>query len=135
MVLWVSSLFRQSISDAWFHPMIYIRSSTALNTFSNTSNNSHVLAASTSNLELLLLNSMTGSIVRQTPTTSLITHLQFSHSFLLSGSSDGFLRIHDPRTGLRREEGVESLIKAHISGIQGLQCFGNFAFTIGWGMR
>lgn len=72
--------------------------------------------------------------MRQASTMSMITHLQFTHSFLLSGSSDGYLYTHDPRTGLRKEDG-ESLVKAHVSGIQGLQCSGNFAFTIGWGLR
>ena len=78
---------------------------------------------------------MTGSVVRQSPTPSIINHVQYSHSFLLSGSSDGYVRIHDPRTGLRREEGADALIKAHASGIQGLQSSGNFAFTIGWSLR
>lgn len=73
--------------------------------------------------------------MRQTPTSSIITHLQFSHSILLSGSSDGYLRTLDPRTGMRREESAESLVRAHVSGIQGLQCSGNFAFTIGLGIR
>lgn len=54
---------------------------------------------------------------------------------LLSGSSDGFLRIHDPRTGMIRSGGAESLVRAHFSGIQGLQSTGNFAFTIGLGER
>jgi len=78
---------------------------------------------------------MTGSIVRQATTPSLVTHLQFSHSFLLSGSSDGYLRAHDPRTGMGRAGGAESLVKAHYSSIQGLQTAGNFAFTIGLGVR
>jgi PAB-dependent poly(A)-specific ribonuclease subunit 2 len=77
---------------------------------------------------------MTGSIVRQAPVPS-ITHLQFSHSFLLSGSSDGYLRVHDPRTGMTRASGAESHVKAHFSGIQGLETAGNFAFTIGLGVR
>jgi hypothetical protein len=84
--------------------------------------------------EILLLNSMTGSVVRQATTPSVITDLWFSHSVLLSGSSDGFLRTHDPRTGMTKEGG-ESLVKAHYGGVQGIQAGGNFLFTIGWGMR
>jgi hypothetical protein len=103
-------------------------------TFSNASNNTHYVAVSTATPELLLLNSMTGTVVRDVPTPSMLTHLQFSYSSLLSGSSDGFLRVHDPRTGLGKEEG-ESAVKAHVSGIQGLQAGGNFIYTIGFGMR
>lgn len=105
-----------------------------ITTFSNASH-SHFLAAATTNLELLFLNSMTGSVVRQVPTTSVITQLQFSHSVLLSGSSDGFLRVHDPRTGMGRAGAAESVIKSHTGSIQGLQTIGNFAFTIGMGER
>lgn len=104
-------------------------------TFSNTSHSSHFLATATTNLELLFLNSMTGGVVRQVPTTSVVTQLQFSHSMLLSGSSDGFLRVHDPRTGMGRASGAESVIKSHVGSIQGLQTIGNFAFTIGMGER
>lgn len=103
-------------------------------TFSNASH-SHFLAAATTNLELLFLNSMTGSVVRQAPTPSVVTQLQFSHSVLLSGSSDGFLRVHDPRTGMGRAGAAESVIKSHMGSIQGLQTVGNFAFTIGMGER
>jgi PAB-dependent poly(A)-specific ribonuclease subunit 2 len=92
---------------------------------------SPVLAASSTGPELLLLNSMTGSILRQAPTPSLISHLEFSHSAILSGASDGFIRTHDPRTALNRPE---SQIMAHYSGIQGLQTTGNFVFTIGLGV-
>lgn len=106
-----------------------------ITTFSNASSHSHFLAAATTNLELLFLNSMTGSVVRQVPTTSVLTQLQFSHSVLLSGSSDGFLRVHDPRTGMGRAGAAESVIKSHTGSIQGLQTIGNFAFTIGMGER
>jgi hypothetical protein len=112
-----------------------IRSMTTVTTFSNSSNPSKVLAASTDTPELLLLNALTGAVERKAPVSSTITHLHFSHSILLSGSSDGYLRTHDPRTGMRREESAESAHKAHASGIQGLQSSGNFAFTIGWSLR
>ncbi|KII89238.1 hypothetical protein PLICRDRAFT_160474 [Plicaturopsis crispa FD-325 SS-3] len=103
-------------------------------TFSNTSTSAHLIAVATDTPELLLLNSLTGSVVRKAPTPSVISHLQFSHSCLLSGSSDGFLRAHDPRTAMRREEG-ESLVRAHHTAIQGLQTSGNFVYTTGWSMR
>jgi hypothetical protein len=105
-----------------------------VSTFSNASNTSNTLAVATSTPEILLLNSMTGNVIRQASSPSAITELQFSHSVLLSGSSDGFLRKHDPRTGMRKEDG-ESLVKAHAGGVQDLQVSGNFVFTIGWGIR
>ncbi|KAJ7184324.1 ubiquitin carboxyl-terminal hydrolase-domain-containing protein [Mycena filopes] len=102
-----------------------------LATFSNTSLASPVLAASSTASELLLLNSMSGSVVRQAATPSLISHLEFSHSAILSGASDGYVRTHDPRTALNR---AENQVLAHYSGIQGLQTTGNFVFTIGLGV-
>lgn len=48
---------------------------------------------------------------------------------------DGFLRTHDHRSGLRRDEGAEHIVKAHHGGIEGLQAIGNLVFTIGLGMR
>ncbi|TFY82963.1 hypothetical protein EWM64_g1049 [Hericium alpestre] len=104
-------------------------------TFSNNLSSSKALAVATSSLELVLLNSSTGSVMRQAPLVSTVNHLHFSHSFLVSGSSDGFVRCHDPRTGLRREGGAESAVKAHASEIQGLQTSGNYLYTIGWGLR
>lgn len=76
---------------------------------------------------------MTGTVVRQTPTPSLITQLQSSHTMLLSGSADGYLRTHDPRSSSTRSG--EAIVKAHSIGIQGLQTTGNFVFTIGLGER
>lgn len=93
-----------------------------------------MLATSTNGSELLLLNTLTGGIVRQAPVASVITHLQFSHSNLLSASTDGYIRIHDPRTGIQRENG-ESSAQAHSSGVQDLQVTGNFFFTTGWSLR
>jgi len=78
---------------------------------------------------------MTGSVSREIQTPSLVTHLEFSHSLLLSGAADGYLRTHDPRTGIIHNGGSESSVKAHYSGIQGLQTVGNFVFTIGLSLR
>jgi hypothetical protein len=54
---------------------------------------------------------------------------------LLSGSSDGYLRVHDPRTGMGRTGATENAVKAHSSSIEGIQTTGNFVFTIGMGER
>ncbi|KAI0261046.1 ubiquitin carboxyl-terminal hydrolase-domain-containing protein [Gloeopeniophorella convolvens] len=82
-----------------------------------------------------MLNSTTGSMIRQAHAFSVIRQLHFSHSYLLSGGADGYLGCHDPRTGLRREGAAENTVKAHASEIQGLQSSGNYAYTIGWGLR
>jgi len=103
--------------------------------FSNTPSSSSVLAASLLSLDLLLLSPMTGATIRQVQTSSVLTHLELSHSFLLSGSSDGYLRVHDPRTGMTRTGSTENLVKAHARSVQGLQAAGNFVFTIGMGER
>jgi hypothetical protein len=78
---------------------------------------------------------MTGSVVRTSPCPSVISHLQFSHSCIVSGSLDGCIRTHDPRTALIRELNTETVSKAHASGFAGIECSGNFLFTIGWGLR
>ncbi|EFI28391.1 PAB-dependent poly(A)-specific ribonuclease subunit PAN2 [Coprinopsis cinerea okayama7 len=103
--------------------------------FSNTYHSSHSIAVSLTTLELLFLNSMTGRTVRQIPTSSMLTHLLFSHSSLISGSADGYIRIHDPRTGVTKNGASESLVKAHIGAISGLQATSNFIFSIGMGER
>ncbi|KAF7323198.1 PAN2-PAN3 deadenylation complex catalytic subunit PAN2 [Mycena chlorophos] len=110
----------------------FCRPPPTLHTFSNVSTASSVLAASSTNSELLLLNAMTGDILRQTSAPSLITHLEFSHSTILSGASDGYIRTHDPRTAATKPDGQ---FMAHYAGIQGLQTTGNLVFTIGLGIR
>ena len=107
----------------------------AITTFSGTLSSSKTLAVSTATPEIVLLNTATGSVTRQAPVPSIIQQLHFTHTFLLSGDSDGYLRCHDHRTGLRRENGSESVVKAHASEIQGLQSSGNYVYTIGWGLR
>ncbi|CAK5279336.1 unnamed protein product [Mycena citricolor] len=110
----------------------FCRSPPTLTTFSNTSVASHTLAASSVGPELLLLNSATGAVLRQAPCPSLLTHLEFSHSSIFSGASDGLVRVHDPRTALARSE---SQVRAHHGGIQGLQVATNYIYTIGLGLR
>jgi hypothetical protein len=111
---------------------IQTRHSSNLTAFSNTSN-SNTIAASTSESELLYISSLTGLVVRQIPTPSLVTQLQSSHLMLLSGSADGYLRTHDPRMNSSRA--MENSVKAHPGSIQGLQTTGNLVFTVGLGER
>ncbi|KAH9999109.1 PAB-dependent poly-A-specific ribonuclease subunit PAN2 [Russula vinacea] len=113
----------------------YYRPSASVTTFSSTLSSSRTVAVSTSTPEIALLNSITGSVIRQASVPSTIRHLHFTHSYLLSGDSDGYLRCHDHRTGLRREGSAENTVKAHASEIQGLQSSGNYVYTIGWGLR
>ncbi|KAF8628478.1 hypothetical protein AX15_003989 [Amanita polypyramis BW_CC] len=115
--------------NKWFHHI-----SANITTFTDATNVSHHIAASTVDSRLIFLNSMTGGSVREVVTPSLITQLQFSHSVLVSGSSDGYLRLHDPRTGMNKPN-AEGSVKAHLSGIQGIQTTGNFILTIGLGER
>ena len=117
-----------------YTPLSNYRSSSSLTAFSSTTYTSNVLAASTTAPELVLLNAITGNTVRVAPSSSVVTHLQFSHSALLAASADGFVRVHDPRTGLLRESGENSVL-AHGSGMQGLQVSGNYFYTIGWSVR
>ncbi|KAH8117576.1 ubiquitin carboxyl-terminal hydrolase-domain-containing protein [Phellopilus nigrolimitatus] len=115
--------------NKWFY-----RSLHAVTTFSNAISASPNLAVSTNVPELALVNSSTGSLVRQSPVPSLITHLASSHTLLLSGSADGYLRTHDVRVG-KKGDFSEASVKAHLKGVQGLEVSGNLVFTIGWGER
>ncbi|OJA15705.1 hypothetical protein AZE42_08691 [Rhizopogon vesiculosus] len=112
----------------------FFRSSSTLTAFSSTTYTSNILAASTTAPELVLLNAITGNPVRVASSSSIATHLQFSHSTLLAASADGYVRVHDPRTCLLRENGENSVL-AHISGVQDLQASGNYFYTIGWSVR
>ncbi|KAG1748914.1 PAB-dependent poly-A-specific ribonuclease subunit PAN2 [Suillus paluster] len=75
-----------------------------------------------------------GNPVRVASSSSVATHLQFSHSTLLAALTDGHVRAYDPRTALLRENGEHSVL-AHSSGVQDLQASGNYFYTIGWGIR
>lgn len=77
---------------------------------------------------------MTGNPIRVATTSSVATHLQFSHSTLLAALTDGHVRAYDPRTALLRENGENSVL-AHSSGVQDLQTSGNYFYTIGWSIR
>ncbi|KZV71779.1 hypothetical protein PENSPDRAFT_577089 [Peniophora sp. CONT] len=113
----------------------YYRTPLSVTTFSHTTQSS-LLAAATPTPELVLLNALTGTPTRTTSLTSVANQLHFSSSsVLLSGGSDGFLRLYDPRTGMRREAGSEHSVRAHQSEIQGLTSSGHVAYTIGWGLR
>ncbi|KAF8590468.1 hypothetical protein K439DRAFT_1329688 [Ramaria rubella] len=116
----------------------YFRSPTSsIVTFASHPNNSHTLISATTTPELLMLNTTTGSPIRTLSSPSQLTHLHFSHSLLISGSADGFLRTHDVRTSMRRDDGAtgEHTIRAHLGGVQGLDSAGNFVYSIGWGVR
>lgn len=118
----------------WTHPHRHLRHASAVSAVSSSTYTPNLLATATNASELLLLNALTGGIVRQAPVSSVVTHLHFSHSNLLAASTDGYVRTYDPRTAIRRESG-ETSVQAHSSGIQDLQVTGNFFFTIGWSLR
>jgi len=83
--------------------------------------------------ELMILNSHTGSVVQRSPVSAVLTHLLYPSTHLVSGSSDGFLRLHDPRNAMWHEG--NNSVRAHTGGIQGLESSGNYIYTIGLGTR
>lgn len=83
----------------------------------------------------MFIDSMTGVYVRRVNTPSMINHLSFSHSLLVSGSLDGYVRVHDSRTGMKSDRNSSALGRAHQGSIHGLQCSGNYVFTVGFGIR
>jgi PAB-dependent poly(A)-specific ribonuclease subunit 2 len=98
-------------------------------------NSAQPLCVALATPELLVLNGLTGAVLRRAPTPSRTEHLLHAHAVLLSGAADGQLRAHDPRTGMRREGGAEAAAHAHVAGVRGLAVAGNYACTIGWGLR
>ncbi|EIW60790.1 poly(A)-specific ribonuclease [Trametes versicolor FP-101664 SS1] len=105
-------------------------------TFSNKPANSSAIAVSTVTPELLLLNTQTGTVMRRTPAPSILTHLHYtaSQSYFVSGDADGWIRLHDPRD-LTSRSVASSSVKAHISGIQGIETSSTLLYTIGLGVR
>ncbi|KAF8919283.1 PAB-dependent poly-A-specific ribonuclease subunit PAN2 [Mucidula mucida] len=112
--------------NKWF----YHSDNRSVHTFTSSTTSSNVIGVSIVGPELLLVSPATGTVVRQCQVPSLITHMEFSHSSLISAGADGYLRNHDPRTGITRAA-ADSSVRAHPSGIQGLQISGNYIFTIG----
>ena len=118
----------------WVHPRIC--SPTAKTTsFSNASGTARGLAVATDAQELIYLNELTGDVIRRTNVSGIINQLHFSHSLLLAGSSDGYIRSYDPRNLSRRADSAENSAYAHAGGVQGLQSSGNYVYSIGWGYR
>ncbi|THH06212.1 hypothetical protein EW145_g4234 [Phellinidium pouzarii] len=115
--------------NQWYHKSLHTAT-----TFSNSISASPNIAVSTAVPELVLINSSTGSLVKQWSTPSLITHLVSSHTLLISGSADGYLRTHDVRID-KKGDLSEASVKAHMQSVQGLEVSGNLVFSIGWGVR
>ncbi|KAI0350212.1 hypothetical protein OH77DRAFT_1431210 [Trametes cingulata] len=114
----------------------YFKPGNQIATFSNKPPNSSAIAVSTAAPELLLLNTQTGAVVRRTPAPSILTHLHYtaSQSYFVSGDADGWVRLHDPRDLTSRSTSSNS-VKAHISGIQGIETSSALLYTIGLGIR
>ena len=107
-----------------------------ITTFSNKPSNASTIAVSTATPELILLNTQTGTVLRRSQVPSVLTHLHFtaSQTYFVSGDADGWIRLHDPRDATTRSYGSNS-IKAHLSGIQGIEATSTLLYTIGLGMR
>ena len=121
-------------STDWIHPQVC--STTAkITSFSNASGTTRGLSVATDAQELIHLNELTGDVVRRTNVSGIINQLHFSHSLLLAGSSDGYIRSYDLRKPSRRTDSAENSAYAHAGGVQGLQSSGNYVYSIGWGYR
>ncbi|PCH38436.1 hypothetical protein WOLCODRAFT_97122 [Wolfiporia cocos MD-104 SS10] len=112
----------------------YYRSTSSVTAASDNAATASVFAVATSTPELLIMNSQTGDVLRRAQAPSILTHLLWSSTYLISGSSDGFLRSMDPRESTWRSNS-SSVVRAHVSGIQGLEMSGNYVYTIGLGTR
>ncbi|TFL07786.1 ubiquitin carboxyl-terminal hydrolase-domain-containing protein [Pterulicium gracile] len=124
-------------ANEWFyhHSSTDATSNATITAFSPESNSARQLAIASTALELMFIDSMTGVYVRRVNTPSMINHLSFSHSLLVSGSLDGYVRVHDSRTGMKSDRNSSALGRAHQGSIHGLQCSGNYVFTVGFGIR
>ncbi|EMD34423.1 hypothetical protein CERSUDRAFT_117294 [Gelatoporia subvermispora B] len=111
----------------------YMKNNVMFTTFSNNLHTSN-FAASTTSPELLIINAITGSVTRRDRVSSLLTHLHYdtTHGVLLVGSGDGELSYSDHRSRFTQ---LVKPVKAHTSGIQGLQASGNYVYTIGLSSR
>ncbi|KAI0329853.1 hypothetical protein GY45DRAFT_1324455 [Cubamyces sp. BRFM 1775] len=114
----------------------YFKPGNHIATFSNKPSNSSAVAVATAAPELLLLNTQNGAVVRRTPAPALLTHLHYtaSQTYFVSGDADGWIRLHDPRDLTSRSFASNS-VKAHISGIQGIETSSTLLYTIGLGVR
>lgn len=109
-----------------------VKSAAPLTTFCNSPGSTSTLVVGSTSAELTVLNASTGDVIRQVPSSARVTRLQSSHDFVLSGSADGYIRTHDIRTSMRR---TENQVKAHQGVVQGLECNGNWIYSIGLGIR
>ncbi|KAI0078959.1 hypothetical protein K474DRAFT_1659644 [Panus rudis PR-1116 ss-1] len=112
--------------NKWFY-----RTEHAVTAFSNNAANAPIFYAATAAQQLLAINSQTGDVVREAMSPSIYNFLADTHSALVSGSSDGYVRLHDPRA----MQTTTHSVRAHHGGIQGLEAAGNYVFTIGMGTR
>ena len=118
-----------------FFTFIY-RPGSQITTFSNKASNASTIAVSTASPELILVNTQTGTALRRSQVPSILTHLHFtaSQTYFVSGDADGWIRLHDPRDATTRSYGSNT-VKAHLSGIQGVETTSTLLYTIGLGIR
>lgn len=109
-----------------------VKSVAPLTTFCNSPGSTSTLVVGSTSAELTVLNASTGDVIRQVPSSARVTRLESSPECVLSGSADGYVRSHDIRTSMRR---TENQVKAHQGAVQGLECNGNWVYTIGLGIR
>lgn len=120
------------IKDLFVLMCCSVKNATPLTTFCNSPGSTSTLVVGSTGGELTVLNATTGDIIRQVTSSARVTRLESSSDCVLSGSADGYVRTHDIRASLRR---TESQVKAHQGVVQGLECNGNWVYTIGLGIR
>lgn len=125
--------YARTFTSRLFVLMYYsVKSAAPLTTFCNSPGSTSTLVVGSTSAELTVLNASTGDVIRQVPSSARVTRLQSSSEFVLSGSADGYIRTHDVRTSMRR---TENQVKAHQGVVQGLECNGNWIYSIGLGIR
>ncbi|KAH7107329.1 ubiquitin carboxyl-terminal hydrolase-domain-containing protein [Auriculariales sp. MPI-PUGE-AT-0066] len=99
-------------------------------TFCPASSSATTLIAATTAPEFVVLNASTGQVMRSVSSPAHLVTLAPSPSAVISGSSDGQIRVHD----IRASSTVAS-VKAHVGGVQSVLASGSYAFSIGWAIR
>ena len=81
--------------------------------------------------QMVVVNTHTGSVVRQVDSLSNLLFLRKTPRLVASGAADGLVRFHDPRAGLKTEQSFS----AHLGGLTGLETAGWNVMTMGYTVK
>jgi hypothetical protein len=70
-------------------------------------------------------------LTSQVDSLSNLLYLRQTPRFVASGSADGLVRFHDPRTGMK----PENSLSAHLGGLTGLETAGWNVMTVGYTVK